>query len=44
MENEKKVYTEVYTVLNMLPKEYLEKIPKNIKDEIFNKADIISMW
>lgn len=39
MENEKIIYTEVYTVLTKLPKLYIDKIPKKVKEEIFNKAE-----
>lgn len=39
MENEKIIYTEVYTVLAKLPKLYTDKIPKIVKEEIFNKAE-----
>ena len=39
MNDEKRVYTEVYTVLNRLPNEYIFKIPEHIKKTIFEKAD-----
>ena len=39
MDNEKQVFTEVYTVLSEIPSEYFEKIPKNVIEEISNKAD-----
>ena len=39
MKDEIRVYTEVYTVLNRLPNEYIIKIPEYIKEAIFEKAD-----
>ena len=35
----KQVYTEVYTILNQLPKEYTSKIPLEVSEEIFQNAD-----
>ena len=39
MNDEIRVYTEVYTVLNRLPNEYIIKIPEYITKAIFEKAD-----
>ena len=39
MENERRIYTEVYTVLSTLSNEDLNKIPMNIRQNIAEKAD-----
>ena len=39
MENERRIYTEVYTVLLTLSNEDLNKIPMNIRQNIAEKAD-----
>ena len=39
MTYDKQVYTEVYTILNQLPLEYTNRIPYEVKEEIFNNAD-----
>jgi len=39
MENERRIYTEVYTVLLALSNEDLNKIPMNIRQKIAEKAD-----
>ena len=40
MENQKQIYTEVYTVLSKLPTKYLNMIPQDVKKEIFFNANI----
>ena len=39
--NERRIYTEVYAFLSCFPKEYLAKIPKNVIDNISEKADTV---
>ena len=39
MKFEKKIYTEIYTVISRLQKKDLNKIPEEIRDEIYNNAD-----
>ena len=39
MNNEKKIYTEVYMTLSKLNKELIDKIPIELKEEIYSKAD-----
>ena len=39
MENERRMYTEVYTVLSTLSNEDSDKIPMNIRQNIAEKAD-----
>ena len=39
MENERRIYTEVYRVLSTLSNEDLNKIPMNIRQNIAEKAD-----
>ena len=39
MDEERKIYTEVYMILTRLNKDLIDKIPKDLKQTIISKAD-----
>ena len=39
MDNERRMYTEVYTTLTSMGKDVTDKLPEELKETIYNKAD-----